>query len=54
MITNKRVWVEYTRHLEGWNYSEMLEWTDFCDLCMEYGVEVTFCCFEDDPRINME
>ena len=46
MITNKRVWVEYTRHLEGW--------TDFCDLCMEYGVEVTFCCFEDDPRINME
>lgn len=54
MNTNKRVWVEYTRHLEGWNYSEILTWEDFCELKGEYGVEITFWCYEDDPCFDME
>ncbi len=53
MITNKRVWVEYINHVEGWSYSEMLSWPDFCNLGMEYGIEITFCCFEDDPRLHV-
>jgi len=47
------MWVEYTNTIEGWSYSEVLSWEAFCDLSMERGIEITFCCSVDDPRLHV-
>ena len=48
------MFVEYINHNEGWHYSEVLHWEAFCDLCMERGIEITFCCSVNDPRLHVD
>lgn len=48
------MWVEYTDHLHNLTFAETLCWEDFCNLCCEPFMEVTFCCATTDPRINMD
>lgn len=48
------MFVEYVNYFEGFTMSERLTWSSFVDLCMEDGIEITFCCTISDPRINRD
>lgn len=48
------MFVHYKHNLENFEMTETLSWEAFCNLSMEYGVDILFCCTEDDPRINVE
>jgi len=50
----KEVYVEYVDHITKVHNSEVLTWRAFCSLSMEPQMEILFCCFTDDPRINQE
>lgn len=47
------MFVEYINHIDGCTNSEVLSWEAFCDLGMEYGIEITFCCSVNDPRLHV-
>lgn len=48
------MFVEYIDHIHGWTNSERLSWEAFCNLSMDWGIEILFCCATDDPRVNIE
>ena len=49
----KNIYVEYIDHHNNKN-TEVLTWSAFCDLSMEQGIEILFCCSANDPRVNAE
>lgn len=54
-MTDKKVFVEYTDlAISEYQQMDVMSWDAFCDLSLDPLCTVHFCCFADDPRVNVE
>ena len=50
----KDMYVEYYITYLNVKHTDVMSWRAFCNLCLERGIEIIFCCATDDPRVNKE